>query len=179
MRAGRRAARRRRRGGRPSRSCGSRAQPLLRRRRGAKPGPVRQSDRDPGGTARRDDRPFGGGQDDAVDLDRGIALGPGGQDRGAGRDLSRLGGGDLVEVRRDIGFIFQMHNLFDALSAYENVKMAAQLGDAPGAEMRRRGAGDSGAPRARPPDRLQAEILSRAASASGSRSAGRSSIGRG
>jgi putative ABC transport system ATP-binding protein len=58
-----------------------------------------------------------------------------------GRDLSRLGGGELVGVRRDIGFIFQMHNLFDALSAYENVKMAAQLGDTPAAEMRRRGAG--------------------------------------
>jgi putative ABC transport system ATP-binding protein len=46
-----------------------------------------------------------------------------------------------VEVRRDIGFIFQMHNLFDALSVYENVKMAAQLGDAPPAEMRKRGCG--------------------------------------
>jgi len=55
-----------------------------------------------------------------------------------GRDLSRLGGAELVEVRREIGFIFQMHNLFDALSAYENVKMAAQLGDAAPAEMRRR-----------------------------------------
>jgi putative ABC transport system ATP-binding protein len=55
-----------------------------------------------------------------------------------GRDLSRLGPADLVEVRRDIGFIFQMHNLFDALSAFENVKMAAQLGDAASAEMRRR-----------------------------------------
>jgi putative ABC transport system ATP-binding protein len=58
-----------------------------------------------------------------------------------GRDLSRLGASDLVKVRRDIGFIFQMHNLFDALSAYENVKMAAQLGDAPTAEIRRRGSG--------------------------------------
>jgi putative ABC transport system ATP-binding protein len=58
-----------------------------------------------------------------------------------GRDLSRLGAGDLVEVRRDIGFIFQMHNLFDALSAFENVKMAAQLGDAPKAELWRRGTG--------------------------------------
>ena len=58
-----------------------------------------------------------------------------------GRDFSRLGGGELVEVRRDIGFIFQMHNLFEALSAYENVKMAAQLGDCPPAEMRQRGAG--------------------------------------
>jgi len=58
-----------------------------------------------------------------------------------GRDLSRLGAGDLVEVRRDIGFIFQMHNLFEALSAYENVKMAAQLGEAPTAEIKQRGTG--------------------------------------
>jgi putative ABC transport system ATP-binding protein len=58
-----------------------------------------------------------------------------------GRDLSRLNAGDLVEVRRDIGFIFQLHNLFDALSAYENVKMAAQLADVPAAEISRRGAG--------------------------------------
>ena len=58
-----------------------------------------------------------------------------------GRDLSRLGAGDLVEVRRDLGFIFQMHNLFEALSAYENVKMAAQLRDAPTTELRRRGTG--------------------------------------
>jgi putative ABC transport system ATP-binding protein len=55
-----------------------------------------------------------------------------------GRDLSRLGGGELVEVRRDIGFIFQMHNLFDALSAYENVKMAAQLANGELGNMRQR-----------------------------------------
>jgi len=58
-----------------------------------------------------------------------------------GRDLSRLGNSDLVKVRRDIGFIFQMHNLFDALTAFENVRMAAQLGDAPATEIWRRGAG--------------------------------------
>ena len=55
-----------------------------------------------------------------------------------GRDLSRLGGGELVEVRRDIGFIFQMHNLFDALSAFENVKMAAQLANGELGDMRQR-----------------------------------------
>jgi putative ABC transport system ATP-binding protein len=58
-----------------------------------------------------------------------------------GRDLSRLGAGDLVDVRRDIGFIFQMHNLFEALSAFENVKMAAQLGEASRDEIRQRGTG--------------------------------------
>ncbi|MGH7045346.1 MAG: ATP-binding cassette domain-containing protein [Stellaceae bacterium] len=56
-----------------------------------------------------------------------------------GRALSSLAPRDLVAVRREIGFVFQMHNLFDALSAYENVKMAMQLGRTPGNEMRRRG----------------------------------------
>jgi len=57
-----------------------------------------------------------------------------------GRDLSHLGASELVRVRREIGFIFQMHNLFEALSAYENVKMALQLsGELSMAEMRSRG----------------------------------------
>ena len=56
-----------------------------------------------------------------------------------GQNLSVLGRRELVAMRRNVGFIFQMHNLFDALSAYENVKMAMQLGDCPGAEMRQRG----------------------------------------
>lgn len=56
-----------------------------------------------------------------------------------GRPLTGLAAHELVAVRRDIGFIFQLHNLFDALSAFENVKMALQLGDCPVGEMRRRG----------------------------------------
>jgi putative ABC transport system ATP-binding protein len=57
-----------------------------------------------------------------------------------GHDLSRLDPAALVRVRRDIGFIFQMHNLFEALSAYENVKMALQLaGWGSAREMRARG----------------------------------------
>jgi putative ABC transport system ATP-binding protein len=58
-----------------------------------------------------------------------------------GRDLSSLGPRELVRTRRDIGFIFQMHNLFESLTAYENVKMALQLGDCPPAQMRERGTG--------------------------------------
>jgi putative ABC transport system ATP-binding protein len=46
-----------------------------------------------------------------------------------------------TEVRRNIGFIFQLHNLFDSLTAYENVRMALQLGDLSSAEMHRRGIG--------------------------------------
>src|SRR5215469_6821437 len=56
-----------------------------------------------------------------------------------GHSLSALSAGELVAMRRNVGFIFQMHNLFDALSAYENVKMAMQLGNCPVAEMRQRG----------------------------------------
>jgi putative ABC transport system ATP-binding protein len=59
-----------------------------------------------------------------------------------GHDLARLDAAGLVRVRRDIGFIFQTHNLFDALSAYENVKMALQLtAGRSAAEMRARGVG--------------------------------------
>jgi putative ABC transport system ATP-binding protein len=56
-----------------------------------------------------------------------------------GQDISALRGGALVAMRRNIGFIFQMHNLFDSLNALENVKMALQLTDCPASEMRRRG----------------------------------------
>ncbi len=55
-----------------------------------------------------------------------------------GHELSGLQDNALVAVRRNIGFIFQLHNLFDSLTALENVKMALQLSDCPTAEMRRR-----------------------------------------
>jgi putative ABC transport system ATP-binding protein len=57
-----------------------------------------------------------------------------------GHNLAALSPGELVRVRRGIGFIFQMHNLFDSLTAYENVKLALQLdGARSGADMRERG----------------------------------------
>jgi len=56
-----------------------------------------------------------------------------------GHDLSKLGRSELVVTRRNVGFIFQLHNLFDALSAYENVMMAMQLRGGQPAEMRQRG----------------------------------------
>jgi putative ABC transport system ATP-binding protein len=45
----------------------------------------------------------------------------------AGRPLGGLSEGNLVQMRRDIGFIFQAHNLFSSLSAIQNVCMALQL----------------------------------------------------
>jgi putative ABC transport system ATP-binding protein len=44
-----------------------------------------------------------------------------------GRRLHELQGQKLVEARRDIGFIFQAHNLFGSLTALQNVRMALEL----------------------------------------------------
>ena len=44
-----------------------------------------------------------------------------------GRELRDLSPSQLVEMRREIGFIFQAHNLFDSLTARENVNMAVEL----------------------------------------------------
>lgn len=55
-----------------------------------------------------------------------------------GRELYGLSGRALMEVRRGIGFIFQAHNLFEALTAYQNVQMALELTTNPRAVMRKR-----------------------------------------
>jgi putative ABC transport system ATP-binding protein len=55
------------------------------------------------------------------------------------RNLTGVPRDQLVAMRRNIGFIFQAHNLFDSLSAYENVKMAMQLSGLPPRVMRERG----------------------------------------
>ncbi|WP_166820162.1 ATP-binding cassette domain-containing protein [Thalassoroseus pseudoceratinae] len=44
-----------------------------------------------------------------------------------GTELLGAGTEEILNVRRKIGFIFQAHNLFGSLTAYENVKMALQL----------------------------------------------------
>lgn len=55
-----------------------------------------------------------------------------------GRDVPRLDQSGQVALRRDVGFIFQFHNLFDSLTAIENVRMATALKPGPVAEMNRR-----------------------------------------
>lgn len=54
-----------------------------------------------------------------------------------GQELSGLTARQLTEVRRGIGFIFQAHNLFDSLTAFQNVKMALELQTYTQAEMTR------------------------------------------
>ncbi len=44
-----------------------------------------------------------------------------------GRDLTAIDERGAVELRKQIGFIFQSHNLFTSLTALENVRMATVL----------------------------------------------------
>ncbi|MBD2112505.1 MULTISPECIES: DevA family ABC transporter ATP-binding protein [Cyanophyceae] len=43
------------------------------------------------------------------------------------QELVGMGNRKLVEIRRNIGFIFQAHNLFESLTAAQNVEMAVEL----------------------------------------------------
>lgn len=45
------------------------------------------------------------------------------------RELHAASNADLLQLRREIGFIFQAHNLFDSLTATQNVRMALELAD--------------------------------------------------
>ncbi len=48
------------------------------------------------------------------------------------RPLHKATNADLLQVRREIGFIFQAHNLFDSLTATQNVRMALELAEPQG-----------------------------------------------
>ncbi|OJX82960.1 ATP-binding cassette domain-containing protein [Magnetospirillum sp. 64-120] len=54
-----------------------------------------------------------------------------------GKSLTGLAGAELTQMRRDIGFIFQMHNLFDSLTAMQNLIMATHMSDTPPDQARR------------------------------------------
>ncbi len=53
------------------------------------------------------------------------------------RPLHTATDSDLIALRKEIGFIFQAHNLFDSLSATQNVRMALELVD-PGSSMKKK-----------------------------------------
>jgi len=56
-----------------------------------------------------------------------------------GQELRGQNAGQLVQLRRGIGFIFQAHNLFGSLTAMQNVRMSMELSDCPTSEMEARG----------------------------------------
>ena len=55
-----------------------------------------------------------------------------------GRELCGAAPRDLAALRRELGFIFQAHNLFESLTAFQNVRMAMELFDLPSKEMKSR-----------------------------------------
>lgn len=44
-----------------------------------------------------------------------------------GTELNGISAADTIRLRKQIGFIFQAHNLFQSLTAFQNVNMAAEL----------------------------------------------------
>jgi putative ABC transport system ATP-binding protein len=54
------------------------------------------------------------------------------------REMCGLAPHELVDVRRKIGFIFQAHNLFPSLTAFQNVRMSLELHGYSAEEMRTR-----------------------------------------
>jgi putative ABC transport system ATP-binding protein len=83
--------------------------------------------------------PSGSGKTTLLTLIGALRSVQSGRIRLLGRDLAGLDAAALVRARRDCGFIFQQHNLFEALTAYENVRMAMQLSQIAAGEMPRRG----------------------------------------
>lgn len=82
--------------------------------------------------------PSGSGKTTLLTLIGGLRRAQQGRLRVLGRDLENLDQGELTHLRRNVGFIFQAHNLFESLTAYQNVHIALELNGHSPAEMRRR-----------------------------------------
>src|SRR5438094_1124073 len=78
--------------------------------------------------------PSGSGKTTLLTLVSGLRTVQDGSVKVLGRELKGLGPDGLIQLRRGIGFIFQAHNLFDSLTAYQNVRMAMELQDYTSAE---------------------------------------------
>jgi putative ABC transport system ATP-binding protein len=83
--------------------------------------------------------PSGSGKTTILTLLGGLRTIQAGSVRVMGQEMSGLAPASLVAMRRKIGFIFQAHNLFPSLSAFQNVRMALELEDLSAEEMRQRG----------------------------------------
>ena len=105
----------------------------------AQAGSVRQQPGRLRGRDRDHDRPLRVGQNDAADADRHAAHRAGGQPARAGPGTDGASREELVATRREIGFIFQAHNLFGSLTAMQNVRMGLELFHFSQAEMKQSG----------------------------------------
>lgn len=83
--------------------------------------------------------PSGSGKTTLLTLVCGLRSVQEGSVKTLGVELNGARSDTLVQVRRKIGFIFQAHNLLDALTACQNVQMGVHLdGDVPSKESRQR-----------------------------------------
>ncbi|MBW3598692.1 MAG: ATP-binding cassette domain-containing protein, partial [Planctomycetes bacterium] len=71
--------------------------------------------------------PSGSGKTTLLTLIGGLRAAKEGSLNVLGREMVGASPADLVKLRRQIGFIFQAHNLFESLTAHQNVKMALEL----------------------------------------------------
>lgn len=71
--------------------------------------------------------PSGSGKTTLLTLIGALRSAQEGSIRAFGRDLAGLSARELVSIRIGIGFVFQGHNLFESLTARENVHMAVEL----------------------------------------------------
>jgi putative ABC transport system ATP-binding protein len=80
--------------------------------------------------------PSGCGKTTLLTLIGGLRKVQEGSLRVLGREMAGMQNAQLVKLRREIGFIFQAHNLFESLTAAQNVRMAMQLRRSDSAGMR-------------------------------------------
>jgi putative ABC transport system ATP-binding protein len=81
--------------------------------------------------------PSGSGKTTLLTLLGALRAGQSGQLQVLDRNVMGLDDAGLTEMRRNIGFIFQMHNLIDSLSSINNVMMSTHLTEIPPADARR------------------------------------------
>ena len=74
--------------------------------------------------------PSGGGKTTLLTLIGGLRSVQTGSLKVLGHELHGASEADRVDVRKQIGYIFQAHNLIESLTACQNVQMAARLQDA-------------------------------------------------
>jgi putative ABC transport system ATP-binding protein len=82
--------------------------------------------------------PSGSGKTTLLTLVGALRSAQQGSLRVLGRELNDASPASLEAVRKQIGYIFQSHNLIDALTARQNVEMALQLHGYRGGEIRER-----------------------------------------
>ena len=78
--------------------------------------------------------PSGSGKTTMLTLIGGLRKVQEGSLRVTGKELRNASEQKLIRHRRHIGFIFQAHNLFESLTAFQNVKMATDLTQLPHAQ---------------------------------------------